>query len=108
MWLLPGRMTGFWSLASRVIRKRSSSFGQMEETRTRDGSIGPADETESKGYVAVRVADLVQGQPRLQDVLSLPVGSLVADRWEASQIVLDADYNVLWPTPVGDAPAPTE
>lgn len=71
--------------------------------------IGVSQETEPQGYVALRVADLVQTQPRLRDVLSLPPGCLlVIDRREAKQMVLDADDNVLWQNVDGDAPAPTE
>ncbi len=72
-------------------------------------SIGVAEETESQGYVALRVADLVQAQPRLQSVLSLPAGCLlVFDRREAKQTVFDANDNILWQTPGGDAPVSTE
>lgn len=71
--------------------------------------IGAGSEMESKGYVAVRVADLLQAQPQLQNILNLPVGSLVViDHRKATRIVFDADDNVLWQSPDGDAPAPTE
>lgn len=71
--------------------------------------IGAGNEMGSKGYVAAGVADLLQAQPQLQNILNLPVGSLVViDHRKATRIVFDADDNVLWQSPGGDAPAPTE
>lgn len=61
-------------------------------------------ETKTKGYVAVRVADLVRAAAQLQDALSLPAGSLVRiDRRQATATVFDADNNVLSqiPSPTG-------
>ena len=65
-------------------------------TKAADGDsgwfIGVGDETESRGHVAVRAADLLQVQPQLQKALSLPEGSLVViDRRNATLTVFDAN-----------------
>jgi riboflavin synthase len=70
--------------------------------------IGPGDKTESQGYVAVRVADLVQAQSRLQHILSLPTGCLIViDCPKAIVSILDAEDNMLWQSP-GNTSAPKQ
>ncbi len=68
----------------------------LARTQAADGDsgwfVGVGDETESRGHVAVRTADLLQAQPQLQKALSLPEGSLVViDRSNATLTVFDSN-----------------
>lgn len=76
-----------------------------------DGSSGwfIGGETKTKGYVAIRVADLMRAWPQLQSVLSLPTGSLVViDRRKAMATLFGPDNDVLWQSPGGDGPKPKQ
>ncbi|HPC97108.1 MAG TPA: hypothetical protein PLU87_19375 [Sedimentisphaerales bacterium] len=85
----------------------------LARTRTADGDsgwfLGLGDETELRGHVAVRAADLLQVQPPLRKVLSMPEGSLVViEPPNATVTVFDADDSVLWTSSNDDAPAATQ
>lgn len=72
-------------------------------------SIGVEGEMKSRGYAAIHTADLVQAHPELRDILSLPEGYLVVmNLRDTKRTVLDADDNVVWQSPGGDAPASNE
>lgn len=82
----------------------------LVRTTAEDGDsgwfIGVAGEAEAQEYLAIRVADLIQARPKLRNILSLPVGYLVAiNLRDVEQTVLDADDNVVWQSPGEDAPA---
>ncbi len=58
-------------------------------------------ELESKGHIAIRVADLLRAAAQWQSVLSLPAGSLVViDRRKGTTTVFDRNDSVLSQTPV--------
>jgi len=81
-------------LIARIGRQPEVVF--LARTNAADGDsgwfVGAGDGTESSEYVAVRTTDLLQAQPQLQKVLSLPEGSLVViDRRNATMTVFDAN-----------------
>ncbi len=68
----------------------------LARTKAADGDsgwfVGAGDEAQSSECVAVRTADLLQAQPQLRNVLSLPEGSLVViNRRNATLTVFDAN-----------------
>lgn len=83
----------------------------LERTPGEDGDsgwhIGVTDVTESSGYVATRVVDVLRVCPCLTDIVNLPTGYLVlTDNQEKLQAIFDPHDNVLWRTSESDDQAP--
>jgi len=96
-----------------ALPKDKPSVIYLERTNGGDGDsgwyVGVGPETESTGYVAIRVAELLQACPDLEDILRLPTGHLILSDVQAKkQTLLDALDNLLWRNTGIDQTAPKQ